>query len=300
MKGCKSFERGKINKSLRQETTSMPSSGGSHDRRKAISVEAVSNSTKVGDAVDRTIKIITVAVIIVVVAVPEGLPLAVTLTHTKVYLLDQKMLFGKQILLLKKKTMELMMAMVDNPSNVVEWTLAEMLNQPELFQKAVEELDNIVGKDRLVQESDIPKLNFLKACAREAFRLHPITAFNAPHVSMNDTIVGNYLIPKGSHILLGRSGLGTNPKVWSEPYKFKPERHLKSDGSNINLTEPHLRFISFSTGRRGCPGVMLGTTMTILLLARLLHGFTWSAPSDISRLNCAESNGVITISSKIV
>ncbi|KAK2399399.1 hypothetical protein QL285_049217 [Trifolium repens] len=39
MKGCKSFERGKINKSLRQETTSMPSSGGSHDRRKAIFVE---------------------------------------------------------------------------------------------------------------------------------------------------------------------------------------------------------------------------------------------------------------------
>jgi phenylalanine N-monooxygenase len=188
---------------------------------------------------------------------------------------------------------ELMMAMVDNPSNVVEWTLAEMLNQPELFQKAVEELDNIVGKDRLVQESDIPKLNFLKACAREAFRLPPITAFNVPHVAMNDTVVGNYLIPKGSHILLGRSGLGKNPKVWSEPYKFKPERHLKSDGSNINLTEPNLKFISFSTGRRDCPGVTLGTTITILLLARLLHGFTWSAPSDISRLNCAESNGVM-------
>jgi hypothetical protein len=29
--------------SLRQETTSMPSSGGSHERRKVISVEAVSN-----------------------------------------------------------------------------------------------------------------------------------------------------------------------------------------------------------------------------------------------------------------
>jgi cytochrome P450 len=51
---------------------------------------------------------------------------------------------------------ELMMAMVDNPSNVVEWILVEMLNQPELFQKATEELDNIVGKDRIVQESDIP------------------------------------------------------------------------------------------------------------------------------------------------
>ncbi|KAK2386557.1 hypothetical protein P8452_24908 [Trifolium repens] len=201
---------------------------------------------------------------------------------------------------IKAQIIELMNAMVDNPSNVVEWILIEMLNQPELFQKATEELDNIVGKNRLVQESDIPKLNFLKACAREAFRLHPITTFNVPHVAMNDTIVGNYLIPKGSHILLGRSGLGTNPKVWSEPYKFKPERHLKNDGSNITLTEPHLRFISFSTGRRGCPGVMLGTTMTILLLARILHGFTWSAPPNISRINVVESKGIMSFAEPLI
>ncbi|XP_045824081.1 isoleucine N-monooxygenase 1-like [Trifolium pratense] len=204
---------------------------------------------------------------------------------------NNKLLLTKKEI--KAQVIELMMAMVDNPSNAVEWTLAEMLNQPELFQKATEELDNIVGKDRLVQESDIPKLNFLKACAREAFRLHPITDFIPPHVAMNDTMVGNYLIPKGSHVLLGRSGLGRNPKVWSEPYKFKPERHLKNDGSDISLREPDLKFISFSTGRRGCPGVMLGSTMTILLLARLLHGFTWSAPSDISRINCVDSNSVL-------
>ncbi|KAJ1439835.1 P-type ATPase [Sesbania bispinosa] len=37
--------------------------------------------TKVGDAIDGAIKIVTVAVTIVVVAVPEGLPLAVTLTY---------------------------------------------------------------------------------------------------------------------------------------------------------------------------------------------------------------------------
>ncbi|MFS7944541.1 putative P-type Ca(2+) transporter [Helianthus anomalus] len=42
--------------------------------------EFVAGKTKVGDAVDGAIKIFTVAVTIVVVAVPEGLPLAVTLT----------------------------------------------------------------------------------------------------------------------------------------------------------------------------------------------------------------------------
>ncbi|KAF4366383.1 hypothetical protein F8388_018831 [Cannabis sativa] len=40
----------------------------------------IAGKTKIGDAVDGAIKIITVAVTIVVVAVPEGLPLAVTLT----------------------------------------------------------------------------------------------------------------------------------------------------------------------------------------------------------------------------
>ncbi|KAK7265346.1 hypothetical protein RJT34_32965 [Clitoria ternatea] len=44
------------------------------------SVQFIAGKTKVGDAINGAIKIVTVAVTIVVVAVPEGLPLAVTLT----------------------------------------------------------------------------------------------------------------------------------------------------------------------------------------------------------------------------
>ncbi|RDX92556.1 Isoleucine N-monooxygenase 2, partial [Mucuna pruriens] len=195
---------------------------------------------------------------------------------------------------------ELMIAVVDNPSNAFEWALAEMINQPKLLQQAIEELDNVVGKERLVQESDIPKLNYVKACVREAFRLHPMAPFNPPHVSMNDTTVGNYFIPKGSHVILSRQELGRNAKVWSEPHKFKPERHLNGDGSDVVLTEPNLKFISFSTGRRGCPGVMLGTTMTVMLFARLLHGFTWSAPPNVSTINLVESNDDILLAEPLV
>ncbi|XP_019418276.1 PREDICTED: isoleucine N-monooxygenase 1-like [Lupinus angustifolius] len=191
---------------------------------------------------------------------------------------------------IKWQIMDLMLAAVDNPSNAVEWALAEMINQPELFQKAIEELDNVVGKHRLVQESDIPKLNFVKACAREAFRLHPVAPFNLPHVAMKDTTITNYFIPKGSHILLSRQELGRNPKVWNDPLKFKPERHLKNDGSEVVLTEPDLGFISFSIGRRSCPAVKLGTTITVMLFARLLHGFTWSATPKVSCVNLVESN----------
>ncbi|KAJ4978718.1 hypothetical protein NE237_009498 [Protea cynaroides] len=166
---------------------------------------------------------------------------------------------------------ELFLAAVDNPTNTLEWTLAEMINQPGILQKAIEEIDRVVGKERLIQESDFNKLNYGKACARESFRLHPLSAFNLPHVSNCDTTVAGYFIPKGSHVLLSRIGLGRNPEVWDEPLKFKPERHVK-DGSNLDLVEPELRFISFSTGKRGCMGAGLGSAMTIMLLASFCKG----------------------------
>lgn len=193
-----------------------------------------------------------------------------------------------------------MIATVDNPSNAVEWAIAEMINQPEMLQKAIEELDSVVGKERLVQESDFSKLNYVKACAREAFRLHPMAPFNVPHVSISDAVVANYFIPKGSHVLLSRQGLGRNPKIWDEPLKFKPERHLKNDGSEVVLTEPELRFISFSTGRRGCLGVTLGTSMTVMLFARLLHAFTWTAPPGESSIDLSESEDGLALAKPLV
>ncbi|KAI4325958.1 hypothetical protein MLD38_031316 [Melastoma candidum] len=190
---------------------------------------------------------------------------------------------------IKAQTTEIMIAAIDNPSNVAEWTMAEMINQPELLRKAVEELDRVVGKERLVQESDIPHLNYIKACAREAFRLHPIAPFNVPHVAMSDTTVAGYFIPKGSHVLVSRLGLGRNPKVWDDPHRFNPERHLGDVITNVVLTEPDLRFISFSTGRRGCIAASLGTAMTVMLLARLIQGFSWEQPQGSPGIDLSES-----------
>ncbi|KAL4379627.1 hypothetical protein GQ457_02G005130 [Hibiscus cannabinus] len=191
---------------------------------------------------------------------------------------------------IKVQISEIMIAAVDNPSNALEWALAEMLNKPEMIRKVIDELDNIVGKDRLVQESDFLLLNYVKACAREAFRLHPISPFIPPHVSVADTTVGDYFIPKGSYVVLSREGLGRNPKVWDDPFEFKPERHLQDckEGEEVVLTEPELRFVSFSRGRRGCPGVVLGSSMTTMLFARLLQGFHWSIPSNQGAIDLSQ------------
>ncbi|KAL6326550.1 hypothetical protein AAG906_008412 [Vitis piasezkii] len=155
------------------------------------------------------------------------------------------------------------------------------------MQKVMEEIDRVVGKERLVQEFDIMQLKYVKACGREVMRLHPMASFNDPHLSMADAIVAGYFIPKGSHVLLNQVGLGRNPKVWEEPLRFKPERHMNDDV--LDLAEPELRFISFSTKRQWCFGTALGTALTVTLLARLLQGFSWSAPHNHEQIDLRES-----------
>ncbi|KAG8373050.1 hypothetical protein BUALT_Bualt12G0130500 [Buddleja alternifolia] len=184
---------------------------------------------------------------------------------------------------IKAQIVEITLAAVDNPSNAIEWAMAELINQPNILLKAVKELDHVVGRNRLVQESDLPKLNFVKACAKEAFRLHPVAPFNVPHVSTKDTIVAGYFIPKGSHVFLSRSGLGRNPNVWKDPLRYNPERHIvHNTSSEVVLSDNKLNMMSFSTGRRGCPAIRLGSTMTGVLLARLIQGFTWTMPDGKS------------------
>ncbi|KAI3776912.1 hypothetical protein L1987_46703 [Smallanthus sonchifolius] len=188
---------------------------------------------------------------------------------------------------IKAQILDLILAGFDNVSNNIEWAMAEMINQPRILDKAIHELDCVVGKDRLVQESDLPSLNYIKSCVKEAFRLHPVAPFNVPHVTTADSTVAGYFIPKGSHVLVSRLGLGRNPEVWDEPLTFNPDRHMKSD-KEVVLTDHNLGTFSFSTGRRGCPAVLLGSTMTTMLLARLVQGFTWELPPNEPHVDLKE------------
>ncbi|KAI3686705.1 hypothetical protein L1987_80389 [Smallanthus sonchifolius] len=152
---------------------------------------------------------------------------------------------------IKAQILELTIAAIDNPSHAIECTIGEMIKEPMILKRAVEELDHVVGRHRLVKEQDIPQLNYIKACIKEAFRLHPFVPFVPPHVSTMDTTVAGYFIPKGSHVLLSRYGLGRNPKAWVDPLRFDPDRHICEEGKPVVLSDNDLRMVSFSTGKRG-------------------------------------------------
>lgn len=98
-----------------------------------------------------------------------------------------------------------------------------------------------------------------------------MASFNLTHISTEDTIVSGYFIPKGCHILLSHLGLGRNPRVWNEPIKFNPDLHITNESSQVVLTDSHMKMWSFGIGKRGCPAILLGSTIMTLIFARLIH-----------------------------
>ncbi|KAF5778509.1 putative isoleucine N-monooxygenase [Helianthus annuus] len=201
---------------------------------------------------------------------------------------------------IKAEIVELMIATIDNSFNAIEWTIAEMINEPMIRKRAVEELEHVVGRQRLVEEQDVPQLNYIKACIKEAFRLHPFAYFLPPHVSIMNTTVAGYFIPKGSHVTLSQYRLGRDPNVWADPLRFNPDRHLHVEGKQVVLSDNDLRLISFSTGKRGCPGITLGTIMTTMLLARMVQGYIWEAPGNEGSIEFIENHDDICMAKPLV
>lgn len=75
-----------------------------------------------------------------------------------------------------------------------------MALHPEVQKKAQEELDRVVGKDNLPSFSNQESLPYIDAICKEIQRWHAVAPLALPHRLMQDDIVGEYFIPKGTLI----------------------------------------------------------------------------------------------------
>ncbi|KAF9603587.1 hypothetical protein IFM89_037086 [Coptis chinensis] len=175
-------------------------------------------------------------------------------------------------------------AATDTSGIVVEWAMSELVNNPALMEKAKEEIDSVVGKNRLVKESDIANLPYLQAIFKETLRLHPpIPIFERE--STEDCKVAGYDIPAKSILFINNWSICRDPKTWKNPLKFQPERFMSQGPGNenasmVDVRGQHFNILPFGSGRRGCPGVALAVQVVPTVLALLIQGFDWSIPSN--------------------
>lgn len=172
---------------------------------------------------------------------------------------------------------------------MIEWILARMVLHPEFQSRVHDELDRVVGKSRPVKESDIPAMVYLAAVVKEVLRLHPPgPLLSWARLSITDTTVDGYHVPAGSTAMVNMWAITRDPRVWSDPLDFTPDRFVTTPADvEFSLFGSDLRLAPFGSGRRTCPGKTLGLTTATFWVASLLHEFEW-VPSDPNPVDLSE------------
>jgi cytochrome P450 len=161
------------------------------------------------------------------------------------------------------------------------WTMTEIMRKPTLLKKAHEELDNVVGRSRMVQETDIPSLKYIQAIIKETLRLHPAIPTLVPHKSQSACKVSGYIIPANTWVFCDVWAIGRDASIWENPLEFNPDRFMKNIGNeNIDFQGQNFELLPFGSGRRVCPGMTMGSKMLHLNIANMLHAFDWSLPLE--------------------
>ncbi|KAI3415175.1 uncharacterized protein J3R85_015354 [Psidium guajava] len=180
---------------------------------------------------------------------------------------------------MKSFILDLFMAGTDTSSAAMQWAMAELINRPEAFKKLRDEINSVVGPSRLVRESDIPNLPYLRAVIRETLRLHP----SAPIIIREcgeDCSVNGYLVEAKSRVLVNVYAIMRDPEIWTNPDEFLPERFLESSGEKIGEHQmefkgQNFRYLPFGSGRRGCAGASLAMLVMHPAVGSLVQCFDW-------------------------
>ncbi|PON43450.1 Cytochrome P450, E-class, group I [Parasponia andersonii] len=179
----------------------------------------------------------------------------------------------------------------ETSATAVDWAMAEMIKNPRVMRKAQDEVREVFRRKGSVDETGISEMKYLKTVVKETLRLHPSAPLLLPRECGEKCAINGYEIPAKTRIIVNAWAIGRDPKYWTDPESFKPERFLDR---SIDHKGNNFEYIPFGAGRRICPGISFGLINVELPLALLLYHFDWQLPRPMKNedLDMTELFGV--------
>lgn len=163
----------------------------------------------------------------------------------------------------RDEVMTLFLAGHETTANALTWTWYLLAQHPDVEQKLYAELDAVLGPRRATFD-DLKQLVYTRQVFSEAMRLYP-PAWALGRETTREVEMGGHTLPQGAVVLLCQYLLHRDPRFWSDPETFQPERFAPAQS-----TERHkFAYLPFSTGVRGCIGEQFAWTEGVLVLATL-------------------------------
>ncbi|OQV12854.1 Cytochrome P450 2J5 [Hypsibius exemplaris] len=168
----------------------------------------------------------------------------------------------------------------ETTSTTLLWAFLLLTLNPDAQRKVQDEIDNNVGRDKMLTNSERSRLPYTEAVILEIQRIGSLVPVGG-RMNFEETTIDGYTIPKGTNITINLYGVHRDPRHWKNPDKFDPTRFLDEDNK---ILRPE-GFVPFSVGKRSCPGEALAKMELFLFTANLLRCFTVKLPpgSTLSR-----------------
>ncbi|XP_024947074.1 probable cytochrome P450 304a1 isoform X2 [Cephus cinctus] len=165
-----------------------------------------------------------------------------------------------------------------------------MMHFPEVKKKVQDEIDSIVGPDRLPILEDRKMLPYTEATIRELLRYETSTPLGVPHVATENTLFCGYSVPANTIMLTNLAAMHHEPELWGDPYRFRPERFLNANGELYK--DPSL---PFSAGHRVCAGETFSRFLFFLIFSALMQNYDpLFVPGEPSALDDNHSGLIVT------
>ena len=172
---------------------------------------------------------------------------------------------------------DLFLAGSETSSTFLLWATIMLLRHPEVQSRIQQELDEVVGQDRLPNIQDQTNTPYTLAFIDEVHRFASHVPLGVQHWTNKDIQVDGFTIPANSIIIPNISEVHHEQQFWgSSRNEFRPERLLNTKGEYVKRKE----IIPYSLGVRRCPGESLAKSEIYLAITALLQNFKFSSPQS--------------------
>jgi len=151
----------------------------------------------------------------------------------------------------------------ETTANALTWTWYLLSQSPAAEEKLHAEVDAVIGS-RAPSYDDVPRLEYATKVLTESMRIYP-PAWILVRQAVKDSVIGGYSIPLGADLVLSQYVTHHDPRLFSEPEMFDPDRWTPEMRSAL----PRFAYFPFGGGARSCIGEPFAWMEGVLLLAAI-------------------------------